>query len=83
MSRYMKSAETAECRKNDDSEICIYYRIREYQTEWIPHFRPFNILAVYHNGERRFAWTVDSDDPEPKDEDKCPICGRIIIIYEV
>lgn len=78
----MMNSETSESRKNDDSEICIYTRLREYQTDFIPHFGPLDSLISYHNKKRQFMWVDGNGEKEPKTGDICPICKRTILIYE-
>ena len=76
-----------EVQENNDKDLCIYSRYRNYQDMdygvWVPHFKADNQLISYHNRKIGIMWDIaDRDSIEPKTGDKCPLCGREIIIYE-
>lgn len=83
----VKFINNKEVQENNDAELCIYSRYRSYQDMphgvWVPHFRPDNWLVSYHNGKMGVMWdAADRNGAEPRTGDICPICGRVIIIYE-
>lgn len=83
----VKFINNREVQENNDPDLCIYSRYRSYQDMehgvWVPHFRPDNWLVSYHNGKMGVMWDkADRNGAEPRTGDICPICSRVIIIYE-
>lgn len=64
---------------NNDEFFCIYGlkilgRNFPYPTD--------QTLYAVHDGRQDIMWSNHSDQDKPKQFDKCPVCGREILLYQ-